>query len=51
MTVAIQQEMYVDAVLFEVKEFFHIEGLMEIERQQGNTAIRILVSHDEISVE
>lgn len=49
--VAIQQKMDVDAVLFEVKELFHIEELVEIERQQGEAAVRILLSQDKISVE
>lgn len=42
--VAIQQDMDVVAVLQEVRELFGIEGLVEVERQQGSTAVRILLS-------
>ena len=42
--VAIQQSMEVDIVLQEVRQLFGIEELTETERQQGSTAIRILLS-------
>lgn len=49
--VAIQKEMDVEEVLLEVKTLFHIEELTEIERQQGDVAVRILLSRGEISME
>lgn len=41
--VAVQKDMDVDAVLAYVRELFGIGGLQEIERQQGSTAVRILL--------
>lgn len=45
--VSIQKDMDVEAVLQEVRELFHIEELTEIERQQGSTAVRILLTQSE----
>ena len=42
--VAIQKDMSVDEVLQEVRKLFQLEMLEEVERQEGATAIRILLS-------
>lgn len=44
--VAVQQSMDADTVLQEIKELFGIEELAEVERQQGSTAVRILLSEN-----
>ena len=49
--VAIQKDMDVEEILREVRTLFHIEELVETGRQQGDTAVRILLSQGEISVE
>lgn len=49
--VAIQKGMDIEEVLMEVKALFHIEELVEFERQQGDVAVRILLSQGEISME
>lgn len=44
--VAIQRDMDVEAVLQEVRQLFGLEGVVEIDRQYGSTAVRILLSEN-----
>lgn len=44
--VAVQKDMDVDAVLSQIRELFGVEALKETERQQGSTAVRILLQSD-----
>lgn len=45
--IAIQKDMDINAMLQEVRELFGVEALMEIERQYGTTAVRILLTERE----
>lgn len=45
--VAIQKDMDVEEVLQEVRTLFHIEELTETGRQQGNVAVRILLTGED----